>query len=214
VNNPNWYAPPAPGPLAAALGATAQTDVPPAEYAGFWIRVRARILDTIAAGIVGAIGGGAGTMCLAILQAAHVIDGGWMQRMAGGSFAVNTMVGTVAGLAYHSLAESIGGATLGKLAFGLRVRSTDLTPCTLGGAILRGLGYYIDAFFFGWPAYGAMLRSPRKQRIGDKWGRTVVVKVASLGANRPAAGRLAVGIVAGSAASAVIQFAYMLVTAL
>lgn len=215
MNNPNWYAPPAPGVASLAPETTVQTDpVSTADYAGFWVRARARILDTIAASVVGAIGGGAATMCLAVLQAAHVIDGGWMHRLEGRPFAVNMLVGTVATLAYHSLAESIGGATLGKLALGLRVRSMELKPCTLGAAILRSLGYYIDAFFFAMPAYGSMSRSPQKQRIGDKWGKTVVVKVASLGANRPSQGRLAIGILAGSGLSMVIELGYTLVAAL
>jgi hypothetical protein len=78
MNNPNWYAPPAAAAGSPALASAAQTDpVPRAEYAGFAIRAGARLLDTIAAGIVSAIGTGAATMCLAILQAAHVIDGVW-----------------------------------------------------------------------------------------------------------------------------------------
>jgi uncharacterized RDD family membrane protein YckC len=215
VNNPNWYAPPAPGVGSPVVAPTDLTDrVPTAEYAGFAIRAGARMLDTLAVGIVNTIGGGAAGMFLAILQAAHVIDGGWVHRLEGGNFAVKIVVGTAAVLAYHVLAESIGGATLGKLALGLRVRSMDLTPCTLGGAILRSLGYYIDAFFFAMPAYGSMSRSPQKQRIGDKWGKTVVVKAASLGDRRPTAGRLAMGIVAGAGLSLVIELGYTLVAAL
>jgi hypothetical protein len=88
-----------------------------------------------------------------------------------------------------------------------------LGPCTLRGAILRNLGYYVDAFFFGMVAYGSMSRSPMQQRLGDKWGRTVVVKVASL-AHPPSAGRIAIGIVAGSAASAVITLVHLVVVGL
>jgi uncharacterized RDD family membrane protein YckC len=81
---------------------------------------------------------------------------------------------------YPAICEGVGGATVGKLALGMRVRSEDLTPASLGSALLRSLGLHVDTLFLGAIAYGSMLRSPMKQRLGDKWGHTVVVYASSL----------------------------------
>jgi uncharacterized RDD family membrane protein YckC len=207
VNNPDWYAPPAaaavPSPFAGA--STGDDALDRAQYGRFWIRAGAQVLDCIADVIFAAIAGAAGALTLTALQAMEVVDDGWTRRIGEGGVG-GTLLGVVAMLAYRAVAEWIGGATLGKLAFGLRVRSLDLTPCTLGGALLRNLVFLVDVQFFGLFGYLSMSGSPRKQRLGDKMGRTVVVKAASLAEQRPPAKRLALGIVAGSALAMAITF--------
>jgi uncharacterized RDD family membrane protein YckC len=209
VNNPDWYAPPAAATVPFAGVSTGVDAVDRAEYGGFWIRAGAQVIDQIVAIFIGMLAGGAAAMTLAILQAAEVIDDGWTRRL-GETGVGSIVVGLVAAIAYRTLAEWIGGATLGKLACGLRVRSLDLTVCTLSGALLRNLFFPIDGQFVGLIGYLSMSKSPRKQRLGDKVGRTVVVKVRSLGDQRPSTKRLVLGVVAGSALALAIQLLQMI----
>jgi len=67
------------------------------------------------------------------------------------------------------------GATIGKMMFGLRVKSENGAPVTFGGALIRNLLYYVDAFFCGIVGYAFMSKSPLQQRLGDKAGKAVVV---------------------------------------
>ncbi len=92
-------------------------------------------------------------------------------------------------MAYYTLSEAVGGATVGKWICGLRVYSADFSPdgtflvalrrCTLGGALIRCLAFFVDSLFFAALAYVSMEGSRWRQRFGDKWGHTVVVKVKS-----------------------------------
>jgi len=100
--------------------------------------------------------------------------------------------------AYHLTSEWIGGATVGKLALGLRVRNAQLGRCTFVGALVRTLAYYLDALFFGLVAYLVMQESEMKQRLGDKWGNTVVVEASSLAPGVDDIGRVIAGIGAGA----------------
>ena len=113
-------------------------------------------------------------------------------------------------LAYHVLSESIGGASVGKWICGLRVYSADFSPdgtflvalrrCTFVSALVRSLAIHVDLLFFCAIGYFSMEGSRWRQRMGDKWGHTVVVKAGStdLPAKSPVLGLL-VGIVALSA---------------
>lgn len=79
-------------------------------------------------------------------------------------------------IAYHSICEGLGGATIGKRLLGMQVVSIDLTRCRFGQALKRSVGFLADALFFA--AIGAihMHESPIKQRLGDKWADTRVVR--------------------------------------
>jgi uncharacterized RDD family membrane protein YckC len=215
VNHPNWYAPPAAATLPSALAGGSASDDPldRAVYGRFWIRAGAQVVDSIATVIFSALAGVAAEATLAILQAAEVIDDGWARRMGQGGVG-GLVVGLVAAIGYRAVAEWIGGATIGKLAFGLRVRSLDLSPCTLSGALLRNLFFPIDGQFIGLIAYLSMNKSPRKQRLGDKIGRTVVVRTSSLGEPRPSAKRLVLGVVAGAVLAVAIELLQMVLTSL
>jgi uncharacterized RDD family membrane protein YckC len=92
---------------------------------------------------------------------------------------------------------------------GLRVRRSDLAPCTVGAAFGRNLAYYIDSFFFGLVAYSSMSKSPRQQRLGDKWAHTVVVKSATLPAGVPA-GNVGLAIALGTMAHVALSMAGVL----
>jgi uncharacterized RDD family membrane protein YckC len=128
-----------------------------------------------------------------------------MNSITAGSLAVS-FVGTTL---YHAVSESMGGAGIGKWICGLRVRSAvfspdgtflrEVRPCTFGGALIRSLAFLVDASFCAAVAYFTMSGSAWQQRLGDRWGRTVVVEAKSLAelGKSPALGVL-VGIVTWS----------------
>ena len=80
----------------------------------------------------------------------------------------------------HTLSEGLDGSTLGKRLCGIVVIREDGSPATVVGAIKRNSAYYWDAFFFGMVAYSAMSRSPKRQRVGDSWGETMVIRRSAL----------------------------------
>ena len=85
--------------------------------------------------------------------------------------------GVMAGLAYFTLSEWIGGTTLRKAILGLVVRTQQLERASLRSALVRNIAYYtVDTMFFGLIAYIAMAGSLTRQRLGDMWGRTTVMR--------------------------------------
>jgi uncharacterized RDD family membrane protein YckC len=203
---PNPYASPEAAPAASLPAAAGGLAVaPPAEFAGFGVRAGARILDTIFFCILSVP-----SVFVAILLSdnpyAHAAGKGaastaYLDRLLGRA----ELGGAAAYLLYGAGAEWIGGATLGKMLLGLRVRSAaELGPCNLVRAVVRHVAYYIDAFFFGFVAYGAMSKSPTRQRLGDRWAGTVVVRAASLTAGPPRD-----FVVVGAVAGAVFAFLTM-----
>jgi uncharacterized RDD family membrane protein YckC len=151
---------------------------------------------------LGAIGGLVGGTIAGLLSAFGVLQAGWAPRsgdLSVGTFALSTL----AGITYHALCEGFGDATVGKALLGLRVRRESLGPTDVGGAIVRNLAFYIDSFFFGLVAYTTMSRSEKRQRLGDKWGHTVVVRVASL--PRDARRGLALGMTLGMGGHIVVS---------
>jgi len=83
---------------------------------------------------------------------------------------------------YHAVAEAMHGSTPGKMMLGITVRSAGGGFCGFGQALKRSVAFLVDSLFFGLPAWGSMRDSPLKQRIGDKWARTIVVRSRSLDA--------------------------------
>jgi uncharacterized RDD family membrane protein YckC len=80
------------------------------------------------------------------------------------------------GLAYHVVFSSVHGSTIGKIVFSMVVVQEDGSPCKFRSALIRELGYFVDALFFGLIAYSAMKDDFRQQRHGDSWAHTVVCK--------------------------------------
>jgi uncharacterized RDD family membrane protein YckC len=172
MQDPQWYEPPrAPHPGPSPEGADANMMLEPG---GFGIRAGARVIDVIATTIVAAISGAAGGMLTAMLAGAGLVAPGWEERL-GKQTASTFVFGFIASLAYHTIAEALGGATVGKAICGLRVLTEDRRPCTFGKALGRNAAYYFDALFFGLVAWSSMSKSMAKQRHGDKWASTIVV---------------------------------------
>jgi uncharacterized protein len=75
---------------------------------------------------------------------------------------------------YFSFCEWRWGQTIGKNATGIEVRAIDRSPrLTFGQASIRNLLRLVDFFLIGWVMIAA---SPRKQRLGDKAAKTVVLR--------------------------------------
>ncbi len=79
-------------------------------------------------------------------------------------------------LLYLIVMEATQGATLGKMALGLRVVKTDGSPINWSQSIIRNLLRIVDCLFCY--LVGAILvwNSPLRQRFGDRVAHTVVVR--------------------------------------
>lgn len=172
------------------------------EPGGFGIRAVAHIIDIVITMVVALVAGAMGGITVALLAAAGMASANWQQQI-GKASALTYVFSLLASLAYHSLAEGLGGATAGKAICGLRVLTERREPCTLPKAIGRNLAYYIDALFFGLVGWTSMSKSPTMQRYGDKWAGTIVVHARSA---QPLLTRSpVVGILLGFVAYGVIQ---------
>jgi uncharacterized RDD family membrane protein YckC len=87
------------------------------------------------------------------------------------------LVVSVLSLSYFYLCEALRGQTIGKRAMGLRVRSASGGPPGINAISARTVLRIIDAlpFFYLVGALVALLSGPRRRRIGDWAGGTVVV---------------------------------------
>ncbi len=77
---------------------------------------------------------------------------------------------------YYLLLEAIFHASIGKLVLGTRVVMADGTRATGLAVVLRNLIRIPEAMFLYVPSGLACLASPRRQRLGDRVARTVVVR--------------------------------------
>lgn len=77
---------------------------------------------------------------------------------------------------YYAFMEWRTGQTIGKIAAEIEVRSLDGKPLSFGQASIRGLLRLVDFFVVGWVMIAA---TSRKQRLGDRAARTVVVRKAT-----------------------------------
>ncbi len=93
-----------------------------------------------------------------------------------------TLVINLASLVYFGGLESAWGATVGKRLVGLRVAMLDGSPLTGRAVLLRTLGRFIDMLVFT-PVVAAIMvwSSPTKQRLGDRWGGTIVIRTGRRG---------------------------------
>jgi uncharacterized RDD family membrane protein YckC len=112
-------------------------------------------------------------------------DGGFSIEASGGGLSL--ILGTLLAFGYFIVLEATIGATLGKLAVGIRVRMEDGTPLTWGASVVRNLLRIIDSLFIY--LVGAILvwNSDRRQRLGDRVAHSVVVSKESVGRAAPMA---------------------------
>ena len=124
------------------------------QYVGVGLRFLALLIDAIIIGVVAGI--------LSVLF-----------RDAPG---LSGLISAVIVFGYFIVLEATQGATLGKMALGLRVVKTNGAPITWADSFIRNLLRIIDGLF-GY-LVGAILiwTSPLKQRLGDRVANTVVVR--------------------------------------
>lgn len=177
--------------------------VPQAEdTVGFGPRAGARVIDSLARMGLAFASMVVSAFFLALLTAAHLVRPGWEQRL-GQHVGANFLIGLVSALLGVAAVTLFSGASLGKLIFGLRVRSLDGSPVTARGALLREVGYLFDGLFFGLVGKSEMESTPLNQRHGDKLGGTIVVK------SRPELGQSLPLVLLGVAAGLALEGSFM-----
>lgn len=143
------------------------------EYAGFWLRVVAAIIDIIASAFAGAILGGCiGGLIGGFMGVNHASPVEIREAVQ----PVARIAGTIAGWLYFALMESSATqATLGKMALGLRVTDLEGRRIGFGRATGRYFGKYISAIILG---IGFIMAgfTERKQALHDIMAGTLVVK--------------------------------------
>jgi uncharacterized RDD family membrane protein YckC len=177
------------------------------EGAGFGIRALARAIDAVVHLLVGAA---VGVFTVLLV----VVTGALRGQPADAELArlsVNTPLGYLAAfvgsVAMHTLAEGLHGSTLGKRLCGLTVISGDGSHAGVAAALKRSMAFLWDALFFGLVAYQKMSESPRRQRYGDAWADTQVVRISELGpSQRRSFGRFLLSVIAGLTVDGVLIF--------
>jgi uncharacterized RDD family membrane protein YckC len=124
------------------------------QYVGVGLRFLAVLIDTIILAVVAGI----------------------LSFLFRGAPGLSGFLSAIIAIGYFIVMEATQGATLGKMALGLRVVKTNGAPITWTDSIIRNLLRIIDSLFFY--LVGAILiwTSPLKQRLGDRAANTVVVR--------------------------------------
>lgn len=99
-------------------------------------------------------------------------DGGGSASVTGGAFIA--LLGVI--LVYFMATELLLGASLGKLATGLRVVMADGSRAGAGAILVRTLLRVVDGLAGYLVAVVAVLVTGRNQRLGDLAARTLVVR--------------------------------------
>ena len=171
VTNPQTPDPIAPAPAAPSAPAVAQ-------YAGFWIRLVAVLIDGIILGIISGIvqavfGGVFGVALLTGPQEPSPTTAGLFV----GIFGAMVFIIVAIDIVYYVGLTATYGATVGKRVLGLKVVDTNGQKIGFGKAALREvIGKWISGLVFGlgylWVAF-----DEKKQGWHDKIAQTYVVKI-------------------------------------
>jgi lipoprotein-releasing system ATP-binding protein len=176
------------------------------QYASFWRRAGARLCDNGIWAALGTLGSFGGLVLANVVGGARIPELATVPRIFDWRmWALISVTSLLISLVAQSVSEWLGGATLAKLMFGLRVREENLDQPRLVASLIRNLLYVIDSIFFGLVAYLGMKGSLLKQRFGDGLAQTVVVHADTL----PAGGKNGawVGIGAGAVMALVLHAA-------
>jgi len=182
------------------------------EPGGFWIRAGAHVIDWVVTSILGVLG----VFTVALFSGLFVVVthhqyAGFLPVLRHPSW-FQYVIGIVVTITYEAMCESVGGATLGKRLCGLQVVSESFGPVTLMQGIKRSVAFFIDGFFFGAVAWHHMSDSPMKQRLGDSWAETYVVKRGTLPEAQQRTMKIFLAaLIAGSSAAMFIDVAWWFV---
>ena len=147
------------------------------QYAGFWIRVLAAIIDGIILAVADTIVQYVALRpFMAALQAEQATPADAMGVLAAAG--VVWLVGSVIGCCYESIFISRMGATPGKMALGLKVVRPDGGPVDLGRAVGRYFAKILSALILG-IGYIMVAFDSEKRGLHDMICDTRVVKRAS-----------------------------------
>lgn len=154
--------------------AIVSTDIPHGvatiEYAGFWLRVAAALIDGL---ILCALG--VGLMIFAFFSFIPLSLGGSATALMSGIAGANTL-STLLSWLYYSLQEcSQHQATFGKRAVGIRVTDVANGRISFPRATGRYFGKILSALFFG-IGFLMVAFTGRKQGLHDMLAGTLVVK--------------------------------------
>lgn len=189
---------------AGAATSVAQADT--YQGAGFGIRLLARLIDF-------AVSSGVSWLVLVLLYfligaIAYIAGdrrGAFASQFVSNQSMTEILMGPLSYLGYHAVAESISGMTVGKRLTGLMVTGENGLPCRIGQAVGRNLALFIDGLLFGLPAVQSMYKSPRRQRNGDVWAHTMVVRLRDLPpGSLPSFLRFVAGLIAAVIAASMI----------
>lgn len=136
-------------------------------YAGFWIRFAAVLIDSVILSVVNV------TLSMTVLAWAVASGDPNMTAAAG---ALVYLVGVAIGVSYEGYFLVNKGATLGKMALGLRVIRTSGAPITWGLAIGRYFGKIVSAMIL-LIGYLMVAWDPEKRALHDRMCDTRVIKV-------------------------------------
>ncbi len=173
---------------------------------GFGRRGGARIIDLLVGQFVGFIGGMIGAVILAILQLLGAAAPGWASSFESNNLLFNVLSGLSSSMSGAVAGAWLAGVSPGKAMLGLRVVSVTGERPGFGACVVRELGYLIDSLFFGLIGKAAMDGSPLKQRHGDGWAGTTVVRRDTLNVSVAGSGlRVAMGVLAFMAAQSLVM---------
>lgn len=139
------------------------------QYAGFWLRVVASLLDSVVVFILQLI-------CGVVLGASGALLGG-LDNGDGAVAIIIWLFTTVLGLAYYVIFTGSCGQTLGKMALRIKVIRKDGNELGYGGATLREtIGKFVSGIILG-IGYLMVAFDERKQGLHDKIAGSYVIKI-------------------------------------
>ncbi len=144
----------------------------------FWPRVGARVIDLIVHYIVSFVSGFVFVVMLVVASGGKASP--VMLAKLQHTGIANFLFALLGSFAYHVVFTTLHGSTVGKIALSMVVVQEDGSPCKFKSALIRELGYFVDALFFGIIGYSAMKDTIEQQRHGDTWAHTIVCKRALL----------------------------------
>jgi uncharacterized RDD family membrane protein YckC len=140
-------------------------------YGGFWVRFVARVIDGVILGVVGLV-----------IRAPFALTLGLSPRGFGasaipmmfGMVGISTLLQIALGVGYEAYFLSTRGATLGKMALGLKVIRADGSGIPAGLAVGRYFAQWISAIIF---AIGYIMAAfdPEKRALHDRICETRVI---------------------------------------
>lgn len=136
-------------------------------YAGLWIRGLAQVIDYV-------------VFCIFFFPVTYLVKGTWLMTPEDHLWIIfDPICGVflVIIFLYFILLEGIFVRTTGKLVLGLKVTTPQGGKISMKQSLVRNFGRLIDGLpFFHLIAIVSIVKSPLRQRMGDKFAGTVVVK--------------------------------------